>query len=147
MAHKNLFLLHEPWTRKHISPPLKKWIHFFFDQSLINPKFHGNLVASFCVIKQTPWRQIGECTSNMMQYGYVWIARSVSAAAEKCENLFLQLSECVYQSWHFLSLPQGPLPTNLVHFLLRPRFRFCWPLCAFTNLFTYVRTYLLTIFP
>ena len=58
------------------------------------------------------------------------------------------ISPYLYQSWYLSSSPQDPplpagLPIHLTPLLLRLRFGFWWPLCAFIN-FTYLITYLLT---
>ena len=73
-------------------------------------------------------------------------SRSFSVAAPKILNSPSGSSN-VYQPWYLPPSTQDPLlptglPTHLVPLLLRLRFGFGWPLCAFIN-YIYLLTYIL----
>jgi len=88
--------------------------------------------------------------SSLLRLSAHHLALSFSTAAPKIWNsLPLSLRTCtVYWSWHLPSSSQDPLlpaglPLHLTPLLLRTRFSFCWPLCAFIN-YICILTYLFT---
>jgi len=88
--------------------------------------------------------------TNLLSVPFVstWFgARSFSVAAPRIWNS-PSISPYLYQSWYLPSSSQDPLlpagiPIHLTPLLLRLRFGFCWPLCAFIN-YIYLLPYLLT---
>jgi len=79
--------------------------------------------------------------SCICRYMRVWCRIIETGLEGTALNRFTFIALFCFQTW----IPAG-LPTHLVPLLLRLRFGFGWPLCAFIN-YIYLLTYLLTYCP